>query len=237
MSDYVVTSEVHSESGALAGISRLLGERVPESLLDVGCGAGTWMRAARAIGVTTIVGIDGQMHVDASVLGGELLTLDLSKPFDLGRKFETVICLEVAEHLNEDAAASLVASLCRHGDHILFSAACPGQHGQQHLNCQWPAYWQSLFNREGYACDDRLRWDIWDDGRIEPWYRQNLFIAQRSPDHAGTERRLAPAIHPEMTPFLLLLDRKEVEDGRLPVGWYLANFAAAVKARIARAWR
>lgn len=42
-----------------------------------------------------------------------------------------------------------------------------------------------MFNRHAYSCDDAVRWPIWDDSTIEPWYRQNMFIAQRDPVAAG----------------------------------------------------
>ena len=52
--------------------------------------------------------------------------------------------------------------------------------GQNHINCQWPAYWQALFNQSGFWCDDRIRWEIWTEADIEPWYRQRLHRGARS---------------------------------------------------------
>ena len=44
----------------------------------------------------------------------------------------------------------LVATITKHGDAVLFSAAIPGQGGQDHLNEQWPEYWQKKFEVNGY---------------------------------------------------------------------------------------
>jgi SAM-dependent methyltransferase len=234
MTDYEFTTNVHSSAGALVAARRIFGEDVPESLLDVGCGGGTWLHAAQALGIADLVGVDGQSLSQHREIACDVLIHDLTKPFDLQRKFDLVLCLEVAEHLPETSAATLVESLCRHGDHIVFSAACPAQHGQHHVNCQWPTYWQALFNAEGFECADAIRWDLWHESKVEPWYRQNLFTARRSPSQAGKEPRLSAVIHPDMIEFLHLLDREEVERGAQPLGWY---FRALVTAAIARAKR
>jgi hypothetical protein len=110
------------------------------------------------LGALDVLGIDGiavpeqQLHVTRTAI--ELC--DLSNRFDLGRRFDVALCLEVAEHLPESSSAGLISSIAAHSDAILFSAACPGQPGQHHVNYQWPSYWQALFNGEGYVCDDSV---------------------------------------------------------------------------------
>ncbi|MDP3175512.1 MAG: class I SAM-dependent methyltransferase [Phenylobacterium sp.] len=192
----------HSVQGAAQGLRCFLEEFHPKSILDVGAGTGTWLHAAQQLGVKDIMGVDGvspdgrAMWVDPSLVR----THDLQQPFALGRTFDAVLCLEVAEHIPEAAAATLVRSLCLHGNLIFFSAACPGQRGEHHVNCQWPAYWQALFNHEGFVCRDDLRAKMWDIVEIEPWYRQNAFSAIREPSRAGHEPRIRSLIHPDMIP-------------------------------------
>lgn len=239
MIDYDHGSNVHTAEGPRAALPLILGGRKPGSLLDVGCGTGTWLAAALEFGVKDIFGVDGvaippeQMRIPARLCKH----VDLTKPLDLGRRFDCVLCLEVAEHLDASTAGILIASLARHSDLVIFSAACPGQPGQHHVNCQWPAYWQDLFNERGYACSEDARWNIWNDSRIESWYRQNLFIAQRDPGSAGNEPRLRPVIHPAI--FEASLKRRsgaefpehllQIEQGRMPTIWYWTlPFRAAV---------
>jgi hypothetical protein len=61
---------------------------------------------------------------------------DLSRPFRLGRRFDLVQSLEVAEHIPPAQTEIFVDNLAAHGDVILFSAAVPGQGGEFHVNEQ-----------------------------------------------------------------------------------------------------
>jgi SAM-dependent methyltransferase len=166
------------------GSARSAAEIVPEvlrlvpatSVLDVGCGAGTWLAAFESLGVSDVVGIDrdvpsGALAVDES----HLRRIDLDRPFDLGRTFDLVVCLEVAEHLGGDPAA-FIASLTRHAEAVVFSAAVPRQQGEHHVNEQWPSYWAELFAAYDYEVFDLLRARFWGNAQVEFWYRQNLLI-------------------------------------------------------------
>ena len=70
-------------------------------------------------------------------------------PLRIGRRFDLVNCLEVAEHLDASRADSFVDDLCALGDVVVFSAAIPGQGGTHHVNEQFQSYWQERFRRNG----------------------------------------------------------------------------------------
>ena len=229
--EYDHSANHHTLAGPRAVIPVLFEERKPRSLLDVGCGTGTWLNAARAFGIIDVFGVDGvDIPADQLLIPPDLFRQqDLTVPWSLGRSFDAVLCLEVAEHLDEAYGPPLIKTLAAHADTIFFSAACPGQPGQHHVNCQWPVYWQQLFNDEGYICDDSVRWRMWSVAAIEPWYRQNLFLAQRAPERAGREPRIHAVLHPEIvssgdgtftsqTRQRLL---RQIEAGSQEVIWYL----------------
>jgi SAM-dependent methyltransferase len=152
----------------------------PESVLDVGCGLGVWTNEwlSRSRDVT---GVDGP-YLERSRLRlpqERFVVADLKEPLDLGRRFDLVISLEVAEHLPEEAADGFVLSLTSHADAVLFSAAIPRQGGEFHVNCQWPSYWQTRFAAHGFTTFDLLRPRLWDDESIVWWYRQNMLLFAR----------------------------------------------------------
>jgi SAM-dependent methyltransferase len=229
--DYDHVSNRHSLEGPEAALRLLFAKGVPASLLDVGCGTGTWLKASYDAGVSEVFGIDGVDIPMENLLFPEsqFQQMDFSKPIDLGRRFDVVLCLEVGEHLEKESASTLIDSLTTHSDYVIFSAACPDQPGQHHVNCQWPEYWQNLFNKRGYVCSDKVRWDLWANETIEPWYRQNMFTARYSPDEAGNEPRISDVIHPAMLTWLACDPRGRfysenavsIAKGRLPFTWYL----------------
>ena len=154
------------------------------SVVDVGCARGTWLREWRRQGVDDVVGVDGE-YVDRSKFEIDsqcFIVHDLAGPFKLGRSFTLCQSLEVAEHLPQTHAATFVADLVHHAPVVLFSAATPGQGGENHLNEQAGAYWQALFLAHDYVAIDCLRPLLANDLKIPVWYRYNLILYVRRAD-------------------------------------------------------
>lgn len=149
----------------------------PSTVIDVGCGQGWWALAFAELGAE-VVGIDGS-YVTGSPLEQRFIPHDLSRPLPthLAGRFDLAVSLEVAEHLPRARAASFVHELTELAPVVLFSAAIPGQGGTGHVNEQWPSYWAELFEANGYLVTGALRFQIWNDDRVENWYRQNLLLA------------------------------------------------------------
>lgn len=189
------------DSGRSAAVfaSLLTDELRPQSVLDVGCGIGTWLRAFLDAEVETVVGVDGP-YVDPSQL---LIPADRFVPWDLTRPlalpdrlpqtFDLAISMEVGEHLPEAASRTLVWTLTARAPIVLFSAAIPHQGGTDHINEQWPTYWARRFADEGYLTVDRLRPTLWGDDRVAYYYVQNglLFVKE---DRIDEYPALAPFV-------------------------------------------
>lgn len=204
MPNYDAAFFQYVNSGAVRSAERMLPLLTRElsigSALDVGCGQGAWLSVWSKLGAE-VVGIDGD-YVDTRRLlipQSCFLPRDLKEEFSLGRRFDVVQSLEVAEHLPAARAAGFVASLVRHGDLILFSAAPPGQGGDHHVNEQPYDYWREHFGRHGYTALDYVRPLLRDEQTVEPWYRYNTLLyasAQRLPLLPDAIRRTAlPAGH------------------------------------------
>src|SRR5688572_31594741 len=177
-SDFFDYIDVGSRASARKVANLLLREMTVGSLLDVGSGHGAWAAEWLLAGVGEVIAVDGdyvqpeQLAIDKS----RFIAHDLSRPLDLGRKFDLVQSLEVAEHIAAEHADLFVDNLVKHGDVVLFSAAVPHQGGEHHVNEQPPEYWRKKFAERGYAVYDWLRPLLAEQRMVKPWYRFNSFI-------------------------------------------------------------
>ena len=199
---YVHDEVTHNSSAAEQVLPILFETYNPTSIIDVGCGLGNWIEVAKRLTGAQIIGVDGN-YVNRKLLKideNEFVEQDLTKPFNLNKKFDLAICLEVAEHLPESSAVGFIQSITNHADVIMFSAALPGQGGQNHINEQWPSYWQEHFNNCGFEMIDFFRFKIWNNSKIEYWYKQNLFLVVRK-GHKLAKNELENTyslVHPEL---------------------------------------
>jgi len=193
-----------SGEAVLPGLLRLTGAR---SVADIGCGTGAWLRVAADHGVEDVMGFDGAwVREDAlEIPVAQFKAVDLTAPPPLERRFDLALSLEVAEHLPPGKADRFVAFLATAAPLVVFSAAVPGQTGHGHVNEQWPAYWAECFARYGYEVVDCLREELWEDDRVQWWYRQNLLVFGEPAaldaipslaNHPGRGRRPLPLVHP-----------------------------------------
>lgn len=178
----------------------------PKSMIDVGCGTGTFLLSAKEKGVSVVLGIDGDW-VDQKLLftnidRSEFQKFNLTEIYFPHKKYDLAVCSEVAEHLEEKYADNIIKTLVQCSDVVLFSAAIPGQYGQFHVNEQAPQYWIDKFKRESYLCFDVIRPIIWENTQVKWWYKQNLllFIRDTHPYAAklASVDHLELKIHPEL---------------------------------------
>lgn len=150
----------------------------PRSVIDFGCGRGTWLKAFSEHGAQRLVGLDGchnsqEAMIDSSI---EFIGCDLEHIPRVAERFDLAISLEVGEHLSGAASQQLVSALCDASDVIVFSAAIPGQKGENHINEQFQSYWATKFVNCGYSPFDFFRPKLWMDKDVAVWYRQNMFL-------------------------------------------------------------
>jgi len=186
-----------------------------KSLVDMGCGRGAWLAEWQRAGIADYLGIDGD-YVDRDKLlipRDRFMKQDLTKRFDVGRRFDLVLSLEVGEHINPDHTDTYVDNLCTHSDAILFSAAVPGQGGSSHVNEQDYEFWRQHFSSRGYRLFDFIRPSLKSRHEVEPWYRYNsLFFARAG----ALERLSAHARAAEIEPNQPIPDRS-------PTFWRFRN--------------
>ena len=175
------------------------------SVIDFGCGVGTWLKMAKELfGKNVEVrGLDGD-YVQKNLLqikNEEFSPVDLSQEVKLDRRYDLAISLEVAEHLPESRAKSFVNDLCKASDVVLFSAATAFQGGDGHVNERRLSYWRRLFDENDYQMIDLIRPAVWDDDQVLVWDKQNsvLFVNRKKDNYSTIQcEQLVDVIHPDI---------------------------------------
>lgn len=225
---YINEGSIRSARHMVPAILSKLPVRI-STMLDVGCGAGAWVKVWQENQVDGW-GLDNDYVSRDNLLIAQdrFLPRDLVDSFRLDRQFDLVQSLEVAEHLPKAAAGAFVESICAHTDIVVFSAAPPGQGGEYHVNEQPYQYWRELFDQQGFQIYDIVRRQFRDYPDIELCYRYNLFLFVRRSTHAIVHESLAEyrladdQVPQDISPPLFRLRKKILS--ALPVGFstYLA---------------
>ncbi len=232
---YVYDPEHHNLDAPREIVPFLIDKFHPQSVVDVGCGNGTFLSVFLENGIKDILGLDGgwvnrsELYID----GAFFLEKDLEKDLSINRKFDMVLCLEVAEHLSGDVADNFINNLTNLGDIIIFSAAIINQGGQNHINEQPFDYWIEKFSKRDFVFYDIFRRRFWNNTKVNWWYKQNMFlVAHNSVDvskyqiNADKSEPILEYVHPELLEFHLKDLRKFknkvnwIRHGKAPAGFY-----------------
>lgn len=153
----------------------------PDSALDIGCGPGMMVRRFRERGVDAF-GIDGSSESLVKAHQDVRPFLSIADVCAGCRETarELVICTEVAEHVPEGGADTLVRVMTDAALRwIVFTAAPPGQGGHDHINEQPMWYWVEKFARRGWVVDGSMTATI--KSALQPltrcwYYGQNIIV-------------------------------------------------------------
>ena len=169
---------------ARATVPLIIGWIQPSSVVDVGCGNGTWLSVFREMGVGHVLGIDGDyVNRDQLLIPVDsFVAADLSNPPPVEERFDLAVSLEVAEHLPPEHADRFIRFVTSLAPVVMFSAAIPHQGGADHVNEQWPDYWAAIFEKCGFTPVDCLRPRLWTNDAVEWWYAQNILLFLRPSD-------------------------------------------------------
>lgn len=123
----------------------------PESVIDFGCGIGSYLYAANGKGIQT-VGIEISKNAK-KYTPKEIQSFihygDCTKRIDLHYTYDCVLSFETAEHIDPKGTDQFVDNIIRAANkHILFTAAPPGQDGCGHINMHRRDWWIDKFRLE-----------------------------------------------------------------------------------------
>ena len=153
-------------------------QQLDRKVTDLGAGSGVYVEELRRLGAEA-QGYDINPKQPRADL---VITTTM---FQVTDPAPVVLCLEVAEHIQEHLSPLVVKSIWENtepGGFVIFSAAQPGQGGVGHINCRYPEFWANLAREAGFV----LRKDIETElhayitsGYHMGWFATNRQVWQR----------------------------------------------------------
>ena len=152
----------------------------PDSIIDVGCGAGTLLAQLKQNGSE----VKGLEYSDAGIARCREKGVPVEK-FDLETKeiiqgsSDVTVSFEVAEHLPESMAENYVRVISQFSPVVIMSAATVGQGGLDHVNEQPHEYWIEKMQRRGFDYDAHTSHLVraeWAGMGVASWYANNTMI-------------------------------------------------------------
>jgi 2-polyprenyl-3-methyl-5-hydroxy-6-metoxy-1,4-benzoquinol methylase len=148
-----------------------------KEILDIGCGPGTYVDSLREIGVNA-TGIDIDDRVKNKPFLKYQSLMDITN-----EKADTVLCMEVAEHidkLEEDLVVKKVTSAVNKT--LIWTAAAVGQGGIGHINCKNKDEWANKITKAGlvrnFVKEKQLQ-EFARQGSHMGWFVNNLLYFER----------------------------------------------------------
>jgi len=155
------------------------------SVIDFGCGAGGLLSYFENHGYE-VRGVERNIAaLDEAVISPTNIVIhDLRTSYEPERKYDLATAIEVVEHIPSKFVPTLIQTFVRSANHVVLTAAQPGQGGRHHVNEQEPQYWAEQFEAVGWTREEinesQLRRSFDDD--IPQFYADNLLVFSDADD-------------------------------------------------------
>jgi cyclopropane fatty-acyl-phospholipid synthase-like methyltransferase len=178
--DFLDTVASESTPVMAATIERLF---KPNSVIDVGCGAGTLLAQLKKDGLE----VKGLEYSDAGIArcrekGVHVEKFDLECDEAVQGSSDVTVSFEVAEHLPESLAENYVRVISQFSPIVIMSAATVGQGGHDHVNEQPHEYWIKKMQARGFDYDRKSSQQVreeWAGKGVAYWYVNNTMIFRK----------------------------------------------------------
>jgi len=159
----------------------------PDSILDLGCGVGSYIEGALLAGCKKVLGIelnfDNAKEYFTDLICPYIISGDVTINLKLQCKFDCVISFEVGEHIEPDGTQGFINNLTSYTNkYIIFTAASPGQRGTGHINLLDKNIWIESVVKKGFVYRgdlvDKCKID-WKEFNVESYIIKNLMIFRK----------------------------------------------------------
>lgn len=176
----------YADKYSIDNMDWLMKEYRPQSVIDFGCGIGSYLLSAKRNGAASVLGYDIGLDSIRKFADPEIVNHIYKERCDTILssipEYDLVLCIETGEHIIPENSPCLVKNLCNACDKsgmIIFSAAPPGQEGSGHINCKPRSFWISLFEDNGFCIDayntDKIS-QAWHSQGCPDYIKNNLIV-------------------------------------------------------------
>jgi len=124
------------------------------SIIDFGCGIGSFLEGALDCGLTHIVGLEINIEIAKEHIPHRIVPYiynrDITETVDDMGKFDCSWSFEAAEHIKPEGTEQFIKNLAIAERFIVLTAAPPGQSGRYHINCRPKQFWIDSIVAEGF---------------------------------------------------------------------------------------
>lgn len=156
----------------------------PSSIIDLGCGVGSYLEGAFHAGCKDIKGIELSYDMAKKYIIEDISPYisegDVTRDLGIDRRFDCVVSFEVAEHIDPNGTEKFIENLTDLSNgYIVMTAAPLGQRGTGHINLRDKTFWIDSIKAKGFLhqCElVELFWPIWKTFGTERYILKNLMV-------------------------------------------------------------
>ena len=161
--------------GLMNGLPSIFEEN--SSVVDFGCGNADYIKNLITSGFKCEA-YDGNPNTP-EMTDGLGKVLDLSKEFNLGKTFDYVMSLEVAEHIPKESEETYVDNLIRHtGFYLITSWAIIGQGGDGHVNEQDEEYVLNMYKEKDMIYNKEVSEALRSVATLG-WFKNTIYVFEK----------------------------------------------------------
>lgn len=173
----------HFDRKLALALARFFKKNGQHHIVDLGCGPGWYVKILREKGLTA-TGYDGNPYtpdMTAQILadGTCCEQLDLSRPVRFDQRPDTVLSLEVGEHIPEKYEQIYLDNVAKNAvQYVILSWAIVGQGGSGHVNCRNNDYVISQMQKRGFSFDQKISAYFRERATL-PWFKNTIMVFAR----------------------------------------------------------
>ena len=165
----------------------LYDELKSNSVLDLGCGVGSYLEGFFNAGCRDLLGIELNFDKAKKYIVDNIFSFiiegDATTDLNLNRKFDCVVSFEVGEHIEPDGTEMFIDNLTLYSNrYIILTTASPGQRGTGHINLRNKDFWIKSITVKGFLYRKDLveKYRIaWKKFNVEKYILNNLMVFRK----------------------------------------------------------